>query len=181
MKNRNHIKFSVLSSFLPIDEDGCQVIKNILHSRCMFIYSESSVWNQEASNKLKEIFSHWISNEFIFTSKSEYGSQIENLLKSAIEYQKIANYNSIEMINSKLTSDSNSLNQFKESIKNAVSINNQTYEQLKHDTCSLIYVCGLINLKHVSNFWSNVRINFFDKTYVKVCNSIKFLFTAYFA
>jgi hypothetical protein len=149
--NNKNVKFAILSNPLHIDDDNSIVINGVLDTQQMFIYSENNPWNLEAVRKLKEIYSNWVSNDSFFT-KSEYNLQIERLLNSALEYQKISNFNSIEMIFNENGLVNGLAQKMKKDINSIISLNN-----LKIDTKNLIYLCELLDLKHISNYWSNVN------------------------
>jgi hypothetical protein len=150
--NNKNVKFAILSNPLHIDDDNSIVINGVLDTQQMFIYSENNPWNLEAVRKLKEIYSNWVSNDSFFTTKSEYNLQIERLLNSALEYQKISNFNSIEMIFNENGLVNGLAQKMKKDINSIISLNN-----LKIDTKNLIYLCELLDLKHISNYWSNVN------------------------
>jgi hypothetical protein len=150
--NNKNVKFAILSNPLHIDDDNSIVINGVLDTQQMFIYSENNPWNLEAVRKLKEIYSNWVSNDSFFTTKSEYNLQIERLLNSTLEYQKISNFNSIEMIFNENGLVNGLAQKMKKDINSIISLNN-----LKIDTKNLIYLCELLDLKHISNYWSNVN------------------------
>jgi hypothetical protein len=150
--NNKNVKFAILSNPLHIDDDNSIVINGVLDTQQMFIYSENNPWNLEAVRKLKEIYSNWVSNDSFFTTKSEYNLQIERLLNSALEYQKISNFNSIEMIFNENGLVNGLAQKMKKDINSIISLNN-----LKIDTKNLIYLCELLDSKHISNYWSNVN------------------------
>ncbi len=154
--NNKNVKFAILSNPLHIDDDNSILINGVLDTQQMFIYSENNPWNLEAIRKLKEIYSNWVSNDSIFSTKSEYNLQIERLLNSALEYQKISNFNSIEMIFNENDLVNGLAQKMKKDINSKLSLNH-----LKIDTQNLIYLCELLDLKHISNYWSNVNhLNF---------------------
>ena len=150
--NNKNVKFAILSNPLHIDDDNSIVINGVFDTQQMFIYSENNPWNLEAVRKLKEIYSNWVSNDSFFTTKSEYNLQIERLLNSTLEYQKISNFNSIEMIFNENGLVNGLAQKMKKDINSIISLNN-----LKIDTKNLIYLCELLDLKHISNYWSNVN------------------------
>ncbi len=127
--NNKNVKFAILSNPLHIDDDNSIVINGVLDTQQMFIYSENNPWNLEAVRKLKEIYSNWVSNDSFFTTKSEYNLQIERLLNSALEYQKISNFNSIEMIFNENGLVNGLAQKMKKDINSIISLNN-----LKIDT-----------------------------------------------
>ena len=171
--NNKIIKYAILSNPLHICDDNSILINGILDTQQIFIYSENNPWNQEAIRKLKGVYLHWVSNESIFTTKSEFNLQIKRLLKSAIEYQKISNYNSVQsMINTE-----NFLDIYAQDIKKDIN-SKLAYNHLKLDTQNLIYLCKLLDLKHVSNYWSNVReLNFIQIPNYLVLFALKDSFT----
>ena len=154
LKNKKQLKYSILSSPFFITEDN-EPINSIICAKRMLIYAEINAYNEEGINKLKHIYSNWIAIERIFTSKAEFNVEIEDLIKIALEYQKISNLNGIEMIENKLDTGSKSLKSIAMGIRNDIKMND-SYKQLKVDVQHLIYLADLFDLKHVSSYWTHV-------------------------
>jgi UDPglucose 6-dehydrogenase len=176
--NTNGVEFSVLSNPEFLAEGTA--INDLLYADRILIGSEENLDGKKAEKALVDIYSNWIPEEKIITTRI-WSSELSKLTANAFLAQRISSINSlsalceetgadIDEIASAIGTDSRIGPKF---LKASVGFGGSCFQK---DILNLVYLCRYYNLNEVADYWEQVvSINNYQITRF-VNNIIKALF-----
>lgn len=176
--NTNGVEFSVLSNPEFLAEGTA--INDLLYADRILIGSEENLDGKKAEKALVDIYSHWIPEEKIITTRI-WSSELSKLTANAFLAQRISSINSLSALCEETGADIDEIARAigtdsrigPKFLKASVGFGGSCFQK---DILNLVYLCHYYNLNEVADYWEQVVIiNNYQRTRF-VNNIIKALF-----
>jgi len=176
--NTNGVEFSVLSNPEFLAEGTA--INDLLYADRILIGSEENLDGKKAEKALVDIYSNWIPEEKIITTRI-WSSELSKLTANAFLAQRISSINSLSALCEETGADIDEIARAigtdsrigPKFLKASVGFGGSCFQK---DILNLVYLCHYYNLNEVADYWEQVVIiNNYQRTRF-VNNIIKALF-----
>lgn len=176
--NTNGVEFSVLSNPEFLAEGTA--INDLLFADRILIGSEENQDGKKAEKALVDIYSNWIPEEKIITTRI-WSSELSKLTANAFLAQRISSINSLSALCEETGADIDEIARAigtdsrigPKFLKASVGFGGSCFQK---DILNLVYLCHYYNLNEVADYWEQVvSINNYQRTRF-VNNIIKALF-----